>query len=59
MSIVQNYYDFQKFNMSEIVNSKNGGEIKAEREVFGTASTTHHSVVSQLATGVLHGLRPY
>ncbi|KAG6874987.1 hypothetical protein C0992_005660 [Termitomyces sp. T32_za158] len=35
ISIVRNYYDMQKFNMSEIANSKNGGEIKTERQVFG------------------------
>ncbi|KAH0585355.1 hypothetical protein H2248_008595 [Termitomyces sp. 'cryptogamus'] len=35
MSIVQDYYDLQKFNMSEIANSKNGGDIKTERRAFG------------------------
>ncbi|KAG6902851.1 hypothetical protein C0995_010736 [Termitomyces sp. Mi166 len=35
MSVVQNYYDLQKFNMSEIANSKNGGDIKTERQAFG------------------------
>ncbi|KAG6919182.1 hypothetical protein DXG01_008480 [Tephrocybe rancida] len=35
ISVVQNYYDLQKFNMTEIANAKNGGNIATERQVFG------------------------
>ncbi|KAG6867499.1 hypothetical protein C0993_002003 [Termitomyces sp. T159_Od127] len=39
MSVVQHYYDYQKFNMSEIANGKNGGEIRTERQVFSAGNS--------------------
>ncbi|KAG6821338.1 hypothetical protein H0H93_000199 [Arthromyces matolae] len=35
MSVVQNYYDLQKFNMQEIANNLNDGAIISERQIFG------------------------
>ncbi|KAG5647346.1 hypothetical protein DXG03_000414 [Asterophora parasitica] len=34
ISVVENYYDLQKFNMTEIANSKDGGSVATERQVF-------------------------
>ncbi|KAG6813457.1 hypothetical protein H0H92_010791 [Tricholoma furcatifolium] len=34
ISVVQNYYELQKFNMTEIASIRNGGDIPTEREMF-------------------------